>query len=272
MKIIAEIGSNANNNWSRCEKLIKTAKQVGFTGVKFQLFKAEKLTTDIEKQKIYKEQELNIDWIPKISKLCRELNLTFGCTPFYLEAIDKLKDYLDFFKISSFDILRNDLIKKCLETKKDTYISCGLATNEDIENIIDLIMQYGFQESNYYFLHCISKYPTDYKEASIKRINEIFLLLLKLKNKNISVGYSDHTKDVDVIKEALNNFAQVIELHFDLDDKKGSESKYGHCWTPKDMEKLYTKIIKIDSIVNNKFILTEEQLKLRADSITGMRN
>jgi sialic acid synthase SpsE len=271
IKLISEIGSNHNNDFNRCLTLIDQAKEYGFNGIKMQLFKADKLTKNKTLQADYKKQELDIEWIPAISEYCKKVNMLFGCTPFYLEAINELKDYVDFFKISSFDILRLDLIKKCIETKKDVYISCGLASNENIENIIDLILQYGSAESNYYFMHCVSKYPTNVEESCMKRITEIFLLLLKYKRKNIFVGYSDHTKDVDVIRESFNLMTQVIELHFDLDDKLGSESKYGHCWTPKDMTELYNKMNKINNMLNSKFILTDEQLKLRADSKTGYR-
>ncbi len=272
IKLIAEIGSNHNNDWNRCQELIKQSKELGFAGIKFQLFKAELLTNDIEKQKVYKEQKLNIDWIPEISKLCKELNLEFGITPFYLEVINECKNYVDYFKISSFDILRLDLIKKCIETKKPVMFSCGLANDENIENIIDLIMQYGSEFSDYYFLHCISKYPTDYKEVCLKRINEIFLILMKYKKRFLMPGYSDHTKDIDVVEQALNLGSQALELHFDLDDGLGKESKYGHCWTPKYIDLFYNRMEKMNEILNKKFEITDEQLKLRANSITGLRN
>lgn len=271
IKMIAECCSNHNNNWNRCEKLIKKAKDVGFGSVKFQLFKANKLVADKETQKKYKSQELNIKWLPKISKLCKELGLKFGLSVFYPEAIDEAKEYVDFFKISSFDILRLDLIRKCIETKKDVYISCGLATNENIENAIDLILQYGTPTNSYYFLHCISKYPAKIEEACLKRIRELYLILLKYKRKFMFVGYSDHTKDIDVVKQAISEYAQAIELHFDLEDETGSESQYGHCWTPLDINDLIASFEKINTILNGQFKLTNEQLNFRACTKTGLR-
>jgi N-acetylneuraminate synthase len=272
LKIIAEIGSNHNQDFKRCIKLINQAKSSGFTGVKFQLFKAEKLTKDLKLQKEYKKQELNEDWIPKIAEHCKKNYLLFGCSPFYPEAIDVLKEYVDFFKISSFDILRTNLIKECISTKKDVYVSCGLASNKDIEKIIEIITTFGSSNSNYYFLHCVSKYPTKYNEASLKRITELFLILLHYRRKNILVGYSDHTKDIDVIREAISMYVQTIEMHFDLEDEQGSESKHGHCWTPLDVSKLYTKMEKINDMLSNNFETKRSKLlNFRANPTTGLR-
>ena len=42
---IAEIGSNHDNDFSKCKKLIIAAKKAGCDAVKFQLFRADKLVT-----------------------------------------------------------------------------------------------------------------------------------------------------------------------------------------------------------------------------------
>lgn len=271
--MVAEIGSNHNNNLNRCKKLIEEAKLMGFNAVKFQLFKAEKLTSNKKAQKEYKKNELNIEWLPKIKEECINNNLKFGCTPFYLEAVEELKPYIDFYKISSFDILRKDLIKLCLSTSKPVVFSCGLATKEDIENVIELILQYGNNNTDYYFLHCISDYPAKPENSCIRRMVDIAQILLKYKSKKyFSLGYSDHTKDIDVIKEAISNYAQMIELHFDLEDGQGHESKYNHCWNPTDIDNFYECMMKLNKILNGKFELTEEKLKLRANPKTGLRS
>ena len=47
---IAEIGSNHDNDFSKCKRLIMAAKKAGCDAVKFQLFKAEKLVPKNSKQ------------------------------------------------------------------------------------------------------------------------------------------------------------------------------------------------------------------------------
>ena len=78
--IIAEIGSNHDNNLNKFIKIIKKAKKIGCDAVKFQLFKAEKL--DYKKLnpngfKILKKIELKEKWIPIISRECKKNQLLF---------------------------------------------------------------------------------------------------------------------------------------------------------------------------------------------------
>ncbi|HEY0090585.1 MAG TPA: N-acetylneuraminate synthase family protein [Candidatus Lokiarchaeia archaeon] len=272
IKMISEFGSNSNQSFDRAKKLCDESKKLGFYGCKLQIFKAELLTKDLKKQEEYKKQETSIELAKQIIDYCKQIDLKIGVTPFYLEAIDELKDYVDFFKISSFDILRKDLIKKCIETNKDVFISLGLATDENIVELIKFISDNGTDLNNYYLLHCISNYPTRIKDCKIGRIRNIFLQnALQRSKKYIFTGYSDHTKDIDVVTEALSNGIQTLELHFDLDDKLGFETQYGHVWTPTDIDKLYEKIEKINIIMQKDFKLNEEQLNQRADSVTGLR-
>ena len=52
--IIAEIGSNHDNNLKKCKKMILEAKKVGCDAVKFQLFKADLLVSKIHNPNGYK--------------------------------------------------------------------------------------------------------------------------------------------------------------------------------------------------------------------------
>jgi len=271
IKLIAEIGSNHNNDLKRCFKLIDEAKRLGFYGVKFQLFKADKLTKDKNKVKEYRKQELNEKWIKKISEYCRKLDIKFGCTPFYLEAVDILKNYVDFFKISSFDILRDDLIQRCIDTKKTIFISLGLAEENDIKKILNMNFD---KTQDLILMHCISKYPCKIQDVKLGRIKKIYSYIFNsnLVARNIYVGYSDHSKSIDVIIEAINQYATFLELHFDLNDRLGSETKYGHCWTIDDIEKLYNRMNFLNMILDEDFILSEDDLKLRANKYTGYRD
>ena len=273
LKLVAEIGSNHNRDLNRCMKLIEEAKKLNFWGVKFQLFKAEKLTEDKKLQKKYKEQELPIEWIPKIRKKCDELKINFGCSVFYPKAIKELK-CVDFLKISSFDILRLNLIEDCILTGKPVVISCGLATKKDINNVIDLIDKRGNKNVTYYLLHCTSEYPTKLKDINLVKVRKLFSIIAenKIKDKYILPGYSLHTRDVYVMIECINFLCQMIEMHFDLDDKKGSESSLGHCWTPNDINVFHNFLYQRIQIHGENKDLTEKQLNIRANAITGFRN
>ena len=63
--IIAEIGSNFDQNINKAFKLIDVAKESGADAVKFQLFRAEELyPKSSSAYKIFKSIELQKNWIP----------------------------------------------------------------------------------------------------------------------------------------------------------------------------------------------------------------
>ena len=102
---VAEVSSNHNRDLQRCFTFIDTAAAIGCDAVKFQLFKIEELfapeilSKSAEHRK-RKEWELPVDFLPYISARCREKNIQFSCTPFYLDAVAELLPYIDFYKIA----------------------------------------------------------------------------------------------------------------------------------------------------------------------------
>ena len=108
VNFIAEVSSNHNRNLKRCKKFIDIASDIGCYGIKFQLFKIEKLfhSKILKKSKKHRDRkkwELPTEFIPILSKYSRKKGLKFGCTPFYLEAVKFLKPYVDFYKIASYE-------------------------------------------------------------------------------------------------------------------------------------------------------------------------
>ena len=120
---IAEVSSNHNTNLKRCLKFVDIAKKIGCDAVKFQLFRIDQLFHDsiLKKRndiKSRKKWELPIRFLKKISEHCKKRKILFGCTPFYLDAVDELYPYVDFYKIASYELLWDDLFIKCIQKKK----------------------------------------------------------------------------------------------------------------------------------------------------------
>jgi hypothetical protein len=87
---------------------------------------------------------------------------------------------------------------------------------------------------------------------------------------DLTVGYSDHTGNPFVILKAIELGAQVIEMHFDLNDQKGSETYHGHCWTQASASRLFS-YLQIMDFAKGGAQPTKEMLKMKADVKTGMR-
>lgn len=278
-RFISEISSNHLNNWKRCKKFIDVSKKIGCYGIKFQLFNIEKIfspevLSSSKQHRRRKKWELNYKLIPKIYKYCKKKKIKFGCTPFDLEAVSFLKKYIDFYKISSYDLLRLDLIKQCSISQKPVILSTGMASSLEIFRAVKVLLQNKSKDIT--VLRCTSNYPTlPYRSnlKSLETLNEF--LKKKFKSKKFNVGWSDHTRNEAVIYRAVHRYdSKVIEFHLDL-DRKGPEFKFGHCWLPREIERVI-KNINIgyisDGSSNLKYDLSEtKERKWRADPDDGLR-
>ena len=75
--IIAEIGSNFDQNIYLAKKLIKTAKNCGANAVKFQLFDSKKLYPKNKQMRdLFKKIELKKSWIKSLYDFSKKNNRT----------------------------------------------------------------------------------------------------------------------------------------------------------------------------------------------------
>ncbi len=245
---IAEVSSNHNRDLNRMKEFIYASKEAGCAGVKFQLFKIDKLFSPeiLEKSETHrkrKEWELPVDYIPDLADLSHSLGLSFGCTPFYLEAVDTLEPYVDFYKIASYELLWHDLFEKCGNKGKPLVFSTGMATLNEVENALKCLLNTRTKDIT--VLHCNSAYPTLINDASLAGINVIKRMINKIENYNqidITVGYSDHTVSPAVLYRAIHQYnINFVEFHIDLDGK-GEEYQSGHCWLPNQISEVIANV------------------------------
>ena len=271
-QFISEISSNHNNNLKRSLKMIDVSSKVGFDIVKFQLFKIDKLFSKeiLIRSKNHRERkkwELKEKYIPILAKECKKKKVKFCVTPFYLEAVDIIRPYVDFIKIASYEILWKDLLVKCAKTKKPIIISTGMANMREVVNAVKILKKNGAKKI--IILHCVSNYPAKLESLNLSAINTL------RKKTKLDVGWSDHSAKNLVVYKAIQKWkASFVELHIDLDGK-GYEYKSGHCWLPKNAKELIN-FVKQDKLVDGngkkKPNLAEmNERKFRADSIDGLR-
>ena len=58
---------------------------------------------------------------------------------FYLNAVCELEPYVDFFKISSYEILWLELFSACCFTGKPLIFSTGMASLDEVKNVLEII-------------------------------------------------------------------------------------------------------------------------------------
>lgn len=275
----AEVSSNHHQDINRCYDFIDSAAEIGCNSVKFQLFKIDEL---FHKKAILKNPhllerknwELPVKFIPLLSERAKMNNIQFSCTPFYLDAVDELADYVDFFKIASYEILWKELFVKCAKSNKPVVFSTGMANLLEIKSALNILLENGCNDIT--ILHCSSVYPTKYYNSNLNFINTMRKEFeTKDSDVNIKFGWSDHTVDESVIYRSVHKFdCEFVEFHLDL-DKQGAEFNSGHCWLPFQMKHVISNVNKsISSDGSNikemiDFEISERDW--RADSIDGLR-
>jgi sialic acid synthase SpsE len=269
IKFIADVGSNHNGDLSRCYELIDKAKDIGCWGVKFQLFKADKLYSNEFKDKIeaMKKWELPREFISHIAEYCNIVDIHFVCTPFSVDDIDFLSHYVDWLKIGSYELLNHKLIKEVASSQIPWILSVGMATNKEINDALEISSQ--CMNPPRAILHCNSNYPASTKHCDISRIARISMHTHARFNAAMQYGWSDHTTDKNVIYDAVNAGASMVEFHIDLPDGEGYESQFGHCWHPDKIEEV---IEHCELMKPKEYDPSDEQnRKWRMDPIDGKR-
>jgi len=241
VNFIAEVSSNHASDLERCLKFIDASAGVGCSSVKFQLFKIRELFSKealaAKPELLEREEwELPVDFLPMLAARCKERNIMFSCTPFYLEAVEELKPYADFYKVASYELLWDELLIACARSGKPVILSTGMATIPEIEHAVDVLRMNGCKHPT--LLHCTSAYPTPYAEANLAAIETI------RRATGCDVGWSDHTVEPSVIHRAIHKWgASTIEFHIDLDGH-GEEFSGGHCWLPDQIAQVIKDINK----------------------------
>lgn len=229
VSFVAEVSGNHHRDLDRCLKFINKAGEIGCAAVKFQLFKIQELFAPeilAKSQELRRREawELPVDFLPTLATHCHEANVLFACTPFYLDAVEELLPYVDFYKIASYELLWEDLLVACARTGKPVVLSTGMATLDEVERAV--IVLRGNECRELTLLHCVSGYPTPFHECNLAAIKNL------RKKFHCSVGWSDHSANPSVIFRAVYRWgATMIEFHLDLDGQ-GDEYRTGHCWLP----------------------------------------
>lgn len=284
VEFIAEICSNHNGSIYRALTLIDEAATAGCAAVKFQLFRLDKLYTpeiltrpDYQFLQERRGWELPLDWLPLLTKRCHERGIKFACTPFYLEAVDQLRPYVDFYKIASYSLIHLDLLAKVAQTGKPVVLSTGMATVGEIYEAITCLKDNGCK--NLTLLYCVSSYPCHPQAINPVKLDRLRDMLLAYTDRSMTVqaGWSDHSVSAGIVSAmTLRYRAQVVEFHFDLDGQ-GREYGIGHCWKPEQIEPVIKAVKEGERVIPNVWAMDnlsqdEENERLwRADPSDGLR-
>jgi len=220
--LIAEIGINHNGDMSIAKQLIDAAADAGFDAVKFQkrtidiVYTKEFLDSPRESkwgttQRAQKEGlEFSAEQYKEIDQYCRIKNVQWTASAWDIEAQKFLQQFnCTFNKVASPMLGHIPLLKLIASEKKRTFISTGMSTLEEIDEVVKI-----FKEANSPFelMHCNSTYPMKDEDANL-------LCIPMLRERyNCNVGYSGHESSlIKVCTAAIALGATSLERHITLD-------------------------------------------------------
>lgn len=267
--IIAEAGVNHNGSLDLAKGLVVAAKDSGADCVKFQTFKAGNLVSKSAKKADYqtenigsnesqydmlKKLELTQDEFIELKEFCDQIGIEFMSTAFDLESIDFLNDIdMNSWKIPSGEITNLPYLMKIAKLNKPLILSTGMSTMDDIGQAVKVLREYS--QSDITVLHCTTEYPTPYEEVNLNAMKTI------QQEFDVEVGYSDHTKGIEVPIAAVALGAKVIEKHFTLDrNMEGPDHKAS--LEPSELKAMVTAIRHIEaSMGSSEKAPTESEIK-----------
>jgi N,N'-diacetyllegionaminate synthase len=225
--IIAEAGVNHNGDPALAKKLIDVAAEAGADLVKFQTFSADRLVTRTAAKADYQNRttdskesqhemlrrlELTTEMHKELIAHCAAHGIGFFSTGFDIESVDLLVELgQDRFKIPSGEITNLPYLRHIGRMGKPVILSTGMAEMDEIHAAIDALEAAGTPRAIITVLHCTTEYPTPMAEVNLRAMLSI------QKAFGVEVGYSDHTRGIEVAIAAVALGATVIEKHFTLD-------------------------------------------------------
>lgn len=224
--IIAEAGVNHNGDLMLAKEMIRKAWESGADYVKFQTFIPQNLVTDTAEKADYQKREtggcsqlemlkqlaLPQEAFRELKGYCDQFGIGFLSTPFDLQSIDFLAELnMDYWKIPSGEITNLPYLEKIAKMGKKFILSTGMSELNEIEKAVNILEKHG--DSEIVILHCNTGYPTPVVDVNLHAMKQIEKIFHKV------VGYSDHTKGIEIPIAAVALGAKIIEKHFTLDKR-----------------------------------------------------
>ncbi len=230
--IVAELSGNHQQDYALAEKMIEAAANAGADAIKLQTYTPETMTLNLRSNDFTVNEENSLwegetlydlygkastpwIWHKKLFDKAKSLGLIAFSSPFDASAVDFL-EALDVpcYKIASFENNDLPLIKKVAETGKPIIVSTGMASQDEIDELMMTIRATGNEQI--ILLKCTSNYPADASDSHLATIMDM------QKNYHCLVGLSDHSTGISISLAGVALGACLVEKHFVLDRESGA--------------------------------------------------
>ena len=259
--IIAEAGVNHNGKLKFGKRLIDEAKKAGADIIKFQTYKAKKLTTknaprfwnwkgELKKNGTQYDSYSNLDSFTKneyrqLINYCKKKKIEFLSTPFDEESANMLVEIgMKGFKVASSDITNHPFLEFLAKKKLPILLSSGASSINEIKKAVRVINKSG--NKKILIMHCTLCYPTKPQDANLLGINDI-----KRNFPKYLVGLSDHTLGIEIASASVLYGVSAIEKHFTFNKKLLKSADHWLSIDPGELNKLVENVRNINLSMGN---------------------
>lgn len=228
--LVAEISANHHQQFDQAAALIREAARAGADAVKLQTYTAETMTLNSDAAlfqirdggpwtgrrlyDLYQEAHTPWDWHAPLQQIAAAAGIALFSTPFDESAVAFLESLeVPAYKIASFELVDNALLRRVAVTGKPVILSTGMATENEIGEAVETLRAAGCREL--VLLRCASAYPAQPADMHLRAMQTMGQRFGAL------VGLSDHTLDPIVTVAAVALGASLIEKHVTLDRSAG---------------------------------------------------
>src|SRR5258707_2821337 len=153
---IADIAANHDGDLDRAVSLIHLAAEAGADAAKFQHLRAAKIVSKFGFEtgpqlshqskwkrsvyEVYQSASVSWEWTATLKGACDAAGIHFFSSPYDMEAVDMLNDYVPAFKIGSGDITWIEALEHIARKGKPLLLATGASDLGDVQRAVDAIL------------------------------------------------------------------------------------------------------------------------------------
>ena len=220
IKLVSEIGINANGDLNLAKNLIRMSKVAGCDYVKFQKRTIEKVYTKEELDRprespwgtTNRQQKMGLEFSAadylEIDTFCKDTQISWFASPWDIDSVDFLASMnVPYIKIASACLTDFRILEHIKVSEIPVILSTGMSTKKEVDNAVEYL-----DGQIEYILACCSTYPCKAEESKLNMIQ-----ILKEYYPKYKIGYSNHSPGLTFSIAAAALGAEMIEFHVTLD-------------------------------------------------------
>lgn len=223
---IADVAANHDGVLDKALELMTLAKDAGADAAKFQHFRADHIVSDKgfrelgtqqshqstwskSVYEVYRDASLPWEWTKPLADHAQSIGIDFFTSPYDLEAIDFVDEFVPAYKVGSGDITWLEAIDHMASKGKPILLATGASTMEEVQRAVATVARHGVP---YSVMQCNTNYT-----GVVENLHHIHLNVLNTYREEFPeaiLGLSDHTHGDVTVLGAVAMGARVVEKHF----------------------------------------------------------